>query len=1141
MREIKGLVFLLTFFLVTVPLWGQDTGVITGRVEDPSGAVIAGAEVQLLNVATNIEDRSRTNNEGVYRIPGLRPATYRLTVSAAGFKRFARQVDLRVGETLLMNATLEIGTPTETVEVTAATPLLQTETTSTGTIVQGNYFYRMPFFQGHTIAALYLTPGVLISGAGYSGGTGGFQINGESASRKAYFEDGVYGLVPGTGISTQTISSTVDEIKVLTTVLPAEYGHSAGGAIVVAKKTGTNSLHGAAVDYGSYGGMMHRYFFQKYKRSQPRPEEGLPNGEAYILQQPQANLTGPIYLPKIYDGRNRSFFMFGIKRYIQKEGMGQVSDVPTVGELNGDFSYPERPSGVTIYPIYDPRTTAVNNGVWTRQPFAGNLIPKSDWSPVAKNFLAMNPWTLPNVPGDWTTTGPTNNFMGNPQRRTFYENYSARLDHQLSAGLKVFATWTYNSKVQTTPNLTITERSLNSSYNKSQTYQHTGGVGGTYVFGPTLISETRMNYYRYDNPVTSVAYGKDWGALLGIPNIGKLSLPGGLPISVGNPSVNVRENFNFRQDVSKLSGKHAFKFGYDLLRFRVNSYSLDNDAGTFSIIGTQGLNSNGSNMSGTGGTSLTGFLVGAASSYSVSVNLLSNQPRDWIHSLYIQDDWKATPAVTVNLGLRWQVESPPNNKYGQQSTFDPTAPDNTMIGAKGVILHPAGSMYNKDWNNFQPRIGLAWNLRKRIVLRTGWSVNTVDHGAQNPPTEEFGSITATWNRPSGEYRPLFLIHQGPDWTKFSWPAVRADGSIPMSGVNYGNRGATWVNPDRPEAYTMNWNFGLQLGLAVNYLLELTYNGNRSLKSWESWQVNTLPYDYAWNMYQTNPTQFNSMVGNPQNYRPWTNFGGVTFQGFGANAVYHSGTVKIEKRYSYGLTAMAFYTYGKSISESSSNTYISRKMDRARSSFDRTHMFTGSMNYEVPVGKGRRLLNRGGILNALFGGYDVVWVYQISSGNPLTFGLGGTLPQYMPSIVATRSGRPNSTGERARLRDNWTDLGGDRFTQSNQNKLIESMSYFTIPAAYTMGNVGAYTMDAQRFIAANFSASKQFKLRERLVLEVRYDFQNPFKWYNWPTPNTSVNFTNPGLFGTVSTNYTNEPGTASNGGVPMQNINIELRF
>ena len=206
---------------------------------------------------------SQTNEEGIYRVPALRPGTYRVTVTAAGFKKFVREdVELRVGASLLINANLEIGAASDSVEVTATTPLLETETSTTGTVVEGTYFVRMPFFQQHAMANLYLTPGVLISGAGDSGGDTSFNINGESYTRQAYFEDGIYGVGAGTSYVTQTLFNTIDEVKVLTTALPAEYGHSAGGAVVVAKKSGTNQLHGRAGDSGDFDGMQQRYFFQ---------------------------------------------------------------------------------------------------------------------------------------------------------------------------------------------------------------------------------------------------------------------------------------------------------------------------------------------------------------------------------------------------------------------------------------------------------------------------------------------------------------------------------------------------------------------------------------------------------------------------------------------------------------------------------------------------------------------------------------------------------------------------------------------------------------------------------------------------------------------------------------------------------------
>ncbi len=200
-----------------------------------------------------------------------------------------------------------------------------------------------------------------------------------------------------------------------------------------------------------------------------------------------------------------------------------------------------------------------------------------------------------------------------------------------------------------------------------------------------------------------------------------------------------------------------------------------------------------------------------------------------------------------------------------------------------------------------------------------------------------------------------------------------------------------------------------------------------------------------------------------------------------------------------------------------------------------------MNYELPFGKGRRWLNRGGIVNAIFGGYDMVYLYRISSGDSLTFGFAGSPYQYMPNVVATRGTRPNSTGERAGLRDNWQDIGGDRFVQANQNSLIQSMSYFSYPDAYTFGNVGRNTFDRQRFIDCQFSASKEWTFKERATATFRFDFQNPFKWYNLSAPNTTVNFTNPATFGKVSTSTSDEGTTANAGGQPLMNITLSFRF
>ena len=200
-----------------------------------------------------------------------------------------------------------------------------------------------------------------------------------------------------------------------------------------------------------------------------------------------------------------------------------------------------------------------------------------------------------------------------------------------------------------------------------------------------------------------------------------------------------------------------------------------------------------------------------------------------------------------------------------------------------------------------------------------------------------------------------------------------------------------------------------------------------------------------------------------------------------------------------------------------------------------------MNYELPFGKGRKWLNNGSWINAMFGGFDMVFLYRIQSGDALSFGFAGSPFQYMPGLVATRAGRPNSTGERARLRDNWQDIGANRFVQAAQNGLIESMNYFSYPAAFTQGNTGRNTFDRQRFIDTQFSASKEWKMKERVSATFRFDFQNPFKWYNLSAPNTTVNFINPATFGKVSTSTSDEGTTANAGGQGLMNITLSFRF
>ena len=330
---------------VSAALWAQDSGVLTGTVTDSSGAVVVGAQVVATNLATNFESTAESNSEGLYRIPFLRPATYRVRITAPGFKTFVREnVELRVGATLPIHGVMEVGAVADSVEVTSAVPLLETETSTTGTVITGDFFQRMPLYQRHSRALLYLTPGVNVSGLGYAGSMGGFSINGGATSNIGYFEDGMYGVQPSGTNTTDTILSTIEEAKVITTVLPAEYGHSAGGAIVIVKKSGTNQLHGGGGILFREGPMQHRRFMQPARFEQ--------TGNSLHFYQPDFNVSGPVLIPKLYDGRNKTFFMFAGQYLMERQGEQISWSVPTPEELSGNFAFGGRPG---VNAIYDPR------------------------------------------------------------------------------------------------------------------------------------------------------------------------------------------------------------------------------------------------------------------------------------------------------------------------------------------------------------------------------------------------------------------------------------------------------------------------------------------------------------------------------------------------------------------------------------------------------------------------------------------------------------------------------------------------------------------------------------------------------------------------------------------------------------------
>jgi hypothetical protein len=1129
------------------------TSTITGRVTDPTGAVVPNVVVTVIQTETNYQFTAMTNSDGLFRVQSLQPGTYRVTFEAQGFKRFVRDaVDLRTGDVLAIDAALQLGSVAEQVEVTGAAPLLETETSAAGALMEGSVLYRLPLYQRYINSTLNLVPGMTSGGYAYGGDLGAYHLAGQRSGSIGVFEDGVNGNDQGSGTGTiKPLQNAVAEVKVLTTTLPAEYGHSAGGVISVVKKSGTNELHGMASMFGRSRRMQHRLFFDRFRTSDKTATS--PNGVDTFFLQPDFNLGGPVRIPKLYDGRNKTFFFAGYQRLIEKKIAQVVTTVPTPEMKSGDFSF----GGIGL-PIFDPASTRMEPGRgWVRDPIPGNRIPQDRIDPVARKVLEFDPWFAPNQAGTVNNLGPRDNYLADEYARVYFDDLSVRLDHQFNPAVKIYGSWTNNHQSDYGRPWNVRLADFDGQAGRTIPFrQQNYSAGKTWVINPTMFNDARVGYFRRRQFRLEPDFNKDYGRILGIPNIAPTFMPSfsscanptscsdserSDPRSIygltgGSQFRQVFETLSFRDDLTKVAGAHAFKVGYELLRFRLNRSELTRPSGAFFFDGmTAGLQADGLGAAAPNtGNTFAGFLLGYVRQATFDLELAAWHPRSSIHSFYVQDDWKVSPTLTANLGLRYTNESPFDTRYGLMSNLDPTARDDVRPGAPGAIVHPASPLNRRDNNNFQPRVGLAWHPFQKWVFRGGFSVHTID--VKYPQTrgqfEEYVAINNQQQAP-GDPRPLYRISQGPNPVTYN---IRPNGTAGFVGANFGSRASEWWDPNLRNPYVLNWHASTQYEFTRNYLLEISYQASSGVGLLERWQVNTFPIDFA----AGDPALRSRVFAAAQNYRPFAHFGDVRMRSNFGHSTFHSGTVKIERRFSEGLFFSTFYTFSKAIDSQDGDNDGSgvapiqnRGLEKARAGFDRNHRFIGTVTYELPLGRGKKFLNRGGWWHHIFGGYDIAWIQTIESGNPLTFGFDGSPFNYYPGFAGSR--RPDLVS-RPVLRDNWGDLGGDRFRKENINPIVD-INHFAYPAAFTPGNAGRNITTGTRLLWSQVSAAKTIDIGERWNFQIRWDFQNALKTYNFNAPDTTVNFQRPREFGKL----TSDPRTASLGGQPLMNLTLQLRW
>jgi len=1083
------------------------TATLVGTITDPSGAAVANAAVTVTNVDTAVVNNSRANETGSYYVPFLNTGNYRLTVEAPGFRKFEQTgLILNAGETPRVDVKLEVGSVTEEVKVTAEATLLQTDSAVVGSITNAKEIHDTPIPQSKPQHFMYYQEGA------QANNDGSYHILGLPETQLSYTLDGVtakQALGKALGDTNTLITPPVDtlqEAQVFTTGIPAEIGHSGGGAYSLTTKSGTNELHFSAEERYINKAWLHRQVFNQGATNTP-----------FEYHNFNATLSGPIVIPKLYNGRNRTFFLLGYRLDYDHETNYATVNVPTQQELNGDFSF----NGIG-QPIYDPAsikctaTAGCANGTgYVSTPFPGNMIPTSRFDPVAVKFFSLNPYNLPNLTPTFTTTGPTNDFISGNHYISDRQGYLGKIDQLISSNHKIFVRYIWNkyrvigSRNNILFNWTAIDNTPLAFGLPEPIDERNLAFGYVATLSPTWINELQIGYQRRNDTIYPVTANQGWAAILGIPGVGPQTFPGFVAptgsssvawtANPGGGSRTINEDITIADNMTKVRGLHTFKFGYQGIRQRENDIAATQPSGAFTFTSnlTGGLNG-GSVLPNTGNSFAT-FELGAVSSANFT-SLLSNYLPHWyLNQFYAQDDWRIRRDLTLSIGLRYSVETPANTQYGQKSQFSFTAID-PLTGKPGAIVHPTGGLYNTDLNNFTPRIGLAWNFRPKFVFRGSFGMFTQDL-VQTLPQDEYTAQSVV-QQPSGNPYPAFYLSQGPGPIVYN---TQSNGTALFAGTNYSTRNVSFIDPNLRNPYSMSWSGGFQYEFRPNYLAELTYQGSTGVGLTGTVNINVLP----WSVYQsTDMTLLNAVSANSQAYLRFPQFGTITETGNFGHSTYHSMIARMQRRYNSGLTANFMFTYSKNLAGTAGAgyQYYDWALTKALAASDQKFLFTNQVNYDLPFGKGRRFANSGGWLDQVIGGWTFLTIQSIRSGLPVTFANAGSPYKYLPG----EGGLNIVPGQKINV-DNYS-IGPNMWPQAAQNPFY-NINAFAYPAAFTEGNAGNAIARTGWVWWPQYSITKTWTYKEKYKLTVRMDADNLFPQTRWlNTANNTVNLTSPQLFG-----------------------------
>lgn len=1027
----------IIFFLLTAAAFAQTpSATVVGRISDASGAVVPGASIRITSLSTNISRSAVTSQTGDFTVPYLNPGRYSLEASADGFRLYKLAAfDLEVDQVLRVNIPLEIGATSESVTVTETPPVLNTENGTRGQVISKEEIAEIPLDSRNFSDLAYLTGGVIPKG---DGGDGSYAVNGARADNTGFLVDGMNNTQRrNTGAVINPPLEGVQEFKMITSGFSAEYGRYAGGVLTVVTKSGSNRFRGSLYEFIRNDVWDARGYFDVQKSKLRRNQFG-------------ATITGPVLLPKLYNGRDRTFFMVTWESLRLTGGQTQRGIVPLPEMLRGDFSRAVNAFGRPIT-INDPLA---------RAPFAGNQIPASRLNPVSQKIAAYYP--APNL------TGSANNFIAQGNGETSNNNFGIKADHQLTPNdrLTLSTFWRPNSVFDPV----VSSRSPLPIFGlANNTLDLLSYVRYLRTVSPSMFLEVSASFSRKtNNQLWPLSGERDWAAEVGFlggtqnpvaRGLPQLDASGYIPLgpAYDYPKIWAFNNYQYAATATWIKGAHTVKYGGDFLRMQYFSRQYGDTRGRVSFLGRF----TGDPMADVmlGWPQSTRRQLDAAGPY----HLISN------YSAFLQDDFKVSSSLTLNFGLRYELMKPPREKFGKWSMFVPSLGKIVIAGREGVpdfdqrIQQTGLSQFitlaadanlpatirNIDYTDFAPRFGFAWRPlgRTSTVIRGGYgifygssSLYRLDEYSDTFPFSINESYNAVTNN------PLILTMSDP------YPAARRS----VGGVT----NTSGQESNLQSQYLQSWNLTVEKEFAQGTVVEVAYAGSKGTHLQRRYDINQ-PYRIL---------EIRDAGGVFP--RPYAGFNTINVINDGSNSIYNSGAVTVRRRFNRQFFVRATYTFSKSIDETSNTggtiqynfpvAQDSRNLrgERARSDFDIGHAFAASFILQPKLSRHVLLRN-----------------WQISGTSTIYTG-----PPFTPKVANFNY----NNGEASRP----DRLGKGTLPAPTVDQWFDRTVFPTVPVgSFRFGSSGRNILDGPGTFNLNASLSRRFKFAEEKAVQFRSEFFN----------------------------------------------------